>query len=284
MRVLRWAAEDGPRLGLLTGGKVADVTAATGLRSMRELLAGGLDGVREVSAEPTLELGPLHLLPPVGDPVHVFGVGMNTHSHWAEVAFNRPPDEALPRYPRLFFRSPLGQVGHGENLVVPSVSRCLDYEGELAVVIGREARFLSEEDALDAVAGYSCFNDGSLRDFQTHTNQSTAGKIFPRSGGFGPWIITPDEAPPLDQIVLTTRVNGEVRQSMKADDWIFSVPQLLVYMSKAVALQPGDVLLTGSAAGSGGVTRTWLRPGDIVEVEIDGVGLLRTGVEPESLG
>ena len=171
--------------------------------------------------------------------MHVIGVGLNTRSHAAEVATWRGTNREVPEYPRLFLRSPVSQVGHGGALWVPRVSKRLDYEGELAVVIGRYARYLTSTNALDAVAGYSCYNDGSVRDYQSHTNQSTAGKSFPHTGGFGPWLITRDEAPPLDALHLCTTVNGDLRQEMRADDLIFTMPALLVYVSEAMALQPG---------------------------------------------
>jgi 2-keto-4-pentenoate hydratase/2-oxohepta-3-ene-1,7-dioic acid hydratase in catechol pathway len=120
-----------------------------------------------------------------------------------------------------------------------------------------------------------------VRDYQSHTNQTTAGKSFPHTGGFGPWLVTLDEAPPLDALQLRTTVNGELRQEMHADDFIFSVPALLAYVSEAVALQPGDVIVTGSPAGSGAVRRQWLRAGDRVEVDIEGVGHLVNPVEAE---
>ena len=164
---------------------------------------------------------------------------------------------------------------------MPRVSKRLDYEGELAVVIGRYARYLTSTNALDAVAGFSCYNDGSVRDYQSHTNQATAGKSFPHTGGFGPWLLTRDEAPSLDALHLRTMVNGELRQEMRADDLIFTIPELLVYVSEAVALQPGDVIVTGSPAGNGAIRRQWLRAGDRVEVDIDGIGHLVNPVEAE---
>ncbi len=158
---------------------------------MHALLEHGLDSAaRHLSDTPDVELDAIELLPPVRDPVHVIGVGLNTRSHAAEVATWRGVQPEVPEYPRLFLRSPVSQVGHGGALWVPRVSKRLDYEGELAVVIGRYARYLTSTNALDAVAGFSCYNDGSVRDYQSHTNQATAGKSFPHTGGFGPWLLT----------------------------------------------------------------------------------------------
>jgi len=250
--------------------------------SVRALLEHGVDVAgRHLGDEPDVDLDAVALLPPVPDPVHVVGVGLNTRSHAAEVAAWRGTEAEAPEYPRLFLRSPVSQVGHGSPLWVPRVSHRLDYEGELAVVIGRHARYLSAATALDAIAGFACYNDGSVRDYQSHTNQSTAGKSFPHTGGFGPWVVTRDEAPPLEAMRLRTTVNGDLRQDMRPDDLIFTVPELLAYVSEAVALQPGDVIITGSPAGNGAIRRRWLRPGDCVEVDIEGIGHLANPVDAE---
>jgi 2-keto-4-pentenoate hydratase/2-oxohepta-3-ene-1,7-dioic acid hydratase in catechol pathway len=284
VRLVTFATPAGPHAGLVVDGGIVDLTARAGLRSVRALLESGSEtAARHLGDDADVSLDEVELLPPVLDPVHVIGVGLNTRSHADEVARWRGTEPEAPEYPRLFLRSPVSQVGHGGALWVPRVSHRLDYEGELAVVVGEHARYLSEETALDAVAGFACYNDGSVRDYQSHTNQTTAGKSFPHTGGFGPWLITRDEAPPLESLHLRTTVNGDLRQEMRADDLIFTVPALLAYISEAVALQPGDVVVTGSPAGNGAVRRTWLRPGDRVEVHIDGIGKLVNPVaaEPE---
>jgi len=282
VRLVTFATAAGPHAGLVVDGGIVDLTARTGVASVRALLGQGRRPADEhAHADPDLALDAVELLPPILDPVHVIGVGLNTRSHADEVARWRGTDPEVPRHPRLFLRSPVSQVGHGGALWVPRVSHRLDYEGELAVVIGRHARYLDQTTALDAVAGYACYDDGSVRDYQSHTNQTTAGKSFPHTGGFGPWLVTRDEAPSLEALHLRTTVNGELRQEMRADDLIFTVPELLVYVSEVVALQPGDVLLTGSPAGNGAVARTWLRAGDQVAVEIDGIGRLVNPVANE---
>jgi 2-keto-4-pentenoate hydratase/2-oxohepta-3-ene-1,7-dioic acid hydratase in catechol pathway len=282
VRLVTFATSAGPHAGVVVDGGIVDLTERTGVRSVRALLEQGTEPVRRhLRADADVALDTVELLPPVSDPVHVIGVGLNTRSHAAEVAAWRGTEAECPEYPRLFLRSPVSQVGHGATLWVPRVSHRLDYEGELAVVIGRRARYLTAATALDAVAGFSCYNDGSVRDYQSHTNQSTAGKSFPHTGGFGPWVVTRDEAPPLEALHLRTRVNGELRQEMRADDLIFTIPALLAYVSEAIALQPGDVLVTGSPAGNGAVRRSWLAPGDRVEVDIEGIGHLANRVEAE---
>jgi 2-keto-4-pentenoate hydratase/2-oxohepta-3-ene-1,7-dioic acid hydratase in catechol pathway len=282
VRLVTFATEAGPHAGLAVDGGIVDLTERTGVPSVRALLDRGLDvAVDHVGDDPDVALDTVALLPPVPDPVHVIGVGLNTRSHADEVARWRGTEPEAPDYPRLFLRSPVSQVGHGGALWVPRVSHRLDYEGELAVVIGRHARYLTPANALDAVAGYACYNDASVRDYQSHTNQSTAGKSFPHTGGFGPWLVTRDDAPPLEGLHLRTMVNGDLRQEMRADDLIFGVPALLAYISEAIALQPGDVIVTGSPAGNGAVRRQWLRPGDQVTVDIDGIGCLGNAVEAE---
>jgi 2-keto-4-pentenoate hydratase/2-oxohepta-3-ene-1,7-dioic acid hydratase in catechol pathway len=284
MRLVTFQQHGGQRIGLVTGNAIIDLTRRLGVPSMRALLDGRLDEARRCAGgEPDASLDDVELLPPVPDPVHVIGVGLNTRSHAAEVAAWRSEEPEQPAYPRLFLRSPVSQVGHRGALWIPRVSRRLDYEGEAAVIIGRQARYLDTDTALDAVAGYACYNDGSIRDYQSHTNQTTAGKSFPHTGGFGPWLVTADEAPPLEQLHLRTIVNGEVRQEMRADDLIFAIPDLLAYVSQIVALQPGDVIVTGSPAGNGAIQRRWLAAGDTVEVVIDGIGHLLNHVaaEPE---
>jgi len=291
MRLVTFRTPSGPHAGLVleegpVEDGVVDLTTRLGVPSVRALLERGLDeALAALTAEADLPLDGLELMAPVPDPVHVIGVGLNTHSHAAEVAEWRGTEPEDPKYPRLFLRSPMSQVGHEGALWVPRVSRRLDYEGEVAVVIGRHARYLTPANALDAVAGFSCYNDASVRDYQSHTNQSTAGKSFPHTGGFGPWLVTRDEAPAMDELHLRTIVNGELRQEMRADDMIFSIPTLLAYISEVIALQPGDVVITGSPAGNGAIRRQWLVPGDSVEVAIDGVGHLvnRVEAEPETI-
>src|SRR4051794_34290598 len=207
MRLLSFQGATGPRVGIAVDDGVVDVTGRIGVSSMRLALDGDLAAIRPLASLPAdVSLDDLNLLPPVPDPIHIVGVGLNTHSHFAETLTipGRESDQ-LPKKPRLFTRSPLSQVGHGAQIWLPKVSKFLDYEGELAVVIGRTMRYVPVEAALDFVAGYACYNDGSVRDYQMHSSQATAGKNFPRSGAFGPWLMTVDEAPPVEKLRLTTR-------------------------------------------------------------------------------
>jgi 2-keto-4-pentenoate hydratase/2-oxohepta-3-ene-1,7-dioic acid hydratase in catechol pathway len=186
-----------------------------------------------------------------------------------------------PKYPRLFTRTSDSHVGHGAPIIIPRVSHELDYEGEIAVVIGKGGRNIPEQDALSHIGGYACYNEGSVRDFQQHSTQVIAGKNLVASGSFGPWIVTSDEVPDPSQLVLETRINGELRQKLTMDDLIFNFNQLIAYISKIFLLRPGDVILTGSPAGIGALSKNWLRPGDRVDVTVSAVGTLSNPVVAE---
>jgi 2-keto-4-pentenoate hydratase/2-oxohepta-3-ene-1,7-dioic acid hydratase in catechol pathway len=177
-------------------------------------------------------------------------------------------------------RTARAQVGHGEALEKPNGTPLFDYEGEIAIVIGRQGRFIPEANALEYVAGYSCFNDGSLRDFQMHSPLFTAGKNFPRSGAFGPWLVTADEIGSPESLHLTTRINGNLVQDMPYSDLLFSFPQLISYISHCTELLPGDVIVTGSGEGVGILRQPplMLQHGDVCEIEIAGIGTLRNPV------
>ena len=203
-------------------------------------------------------------------------VGVNFRPHIEEMG------RQVPDYPVVFTRFPASLVGDGENLVRPRVSEKYDFEGELAVVIGKAARHVQRERALDYVAGYCCFMDGSVRDWQRHTTQFTPGKNFERSGAIGP-MVAAAEVPDPAALELTTRVNGEVMQRGRIGDLVFDIPTLIAYCTTFVQLLPGDVIATGTPGGVG-AARTppvWLKDGDVVEVEISQLGVLRNPVRDE---
>ncbi len=194
-------------------------------------------------------------------------------------------NHARPQYPTLFLRVPSSLVAHGEPIERPRASVQLDYEAELAVIIGRTLRNAGAEEALSAVAGYACFNDGSVREFQRHTIQWTMGKNFDRTGGFGPFFVSADELPSSAAgLKISTRVNGETRQSDNTANMIFSVGETLSYISRGITLSPGDVIAMGTPAGvaHAHTPPKWLRAGDTVEVEIEGIGVLRNPVIDEA--
>ncbi len=215
--------------------------------------------------------------PVIPDPDKIICVGLNYRDHVAETG------RTVTEYPVLFARFPGSQIGHGEPLVKPLESDQFDYEGELAVIIGKEGRRISEADALSHVAGYACYNDGSVRDWQRHTAQFMPGKTFAGTGGFGPWMVTADEIPDPSALTLTTRLNGEVVQNTTLDLMITPVPALIAYISTILPVLPGDVIVSGTPGGVG-AKRTpplWMRDGDVAEVEISSIGCLRNPVVAE---
>lgn len=219
------------------------------------------------------------LLPPLVAPPKLICIGLNYRDHSAESGF------VPPEYPTVFARYATSLIGADAALVRPVVSTQFDYEGELAVVIGRGGRHISHATALDHVVGYSVFNDGSIRDYQRRTPQWTIGKTFDGTGAFGPALVTADELPVgCRGLRLQTRLNGTVMQDARIDDLIFDVATLVSLMSEAMTLQPGDVIVSGTPAGVGAARQppVFLEPGDVCEVEIDGVGLLRNPVVDES--
>ncbi len=217
-------------------------------------------------------LDEIDLLPPIPTPARIICVGVNYADHAAESDRAAEP----PGHPVLFTRFASSLVGHGQPLERPAASRQFDWEGELAVVIGRRAHLIGRETALDHVAGYSCFMDGTLRDWQRHTSQFTPGKNFDRSGAWGPWIVTADGIPDPGALSLTTTVDGEVVQQAPTSLMIHDVEAIVSYCSMFTTLEPGDVIATGTPAGVG-FARTpqrWLEPGSEVRVEISSIGTL----------
>jgi 2-keto-4-pentenoate hydratase/2-oxohepta-3-ene-1,7-dioic acid hydratase in catechol pathway len=223
-------------------------------------------------------LASLTLLPVIPNPDKIICVGLNYHDHIAETG------RTVTEKPVLFPRFAGSQVGHLQPLVRPKVSADFDYEGELAVVIGRTGRHIAPERALEHVAGYACYNDGSVRDWQRHTSQFLPGKTFAGTGGFGPYLVTADEVPDPAHLTLETRLNGQVVQHTTTDLMITSIPTLIAYVSTILPLLPGDVLVTGTPGGVGAKRNPplWMKPGDMVEVEISGVGCLRNSIVDEA--
>jgi 2-keto-4-pentenoate hydratase/2-oxohepta-3-ene-1,7-dioic acid hydratase in catechol pathway len=221
-------------------------------------------------AKTRIALVGLKLLPPVSDPPRIWCVGVNYHEHRIETG--RDPTGQ----PTIFTRTPQSQVGQGVAMAVPAVSEQMDYEAEIAVVIGRSGRNIAKADALDHVAGYSCYNDVSIRDWQRHTTQWIPGKNFEGLGAFGPWLVTPDEMPAPEQMRVIARLNGQVVQDAVAADMIFSISEIIAYLSTFTTLLPGDVIATGTPGGVG-AKRTpplWMKAGDVIEIEVAGVGVL----------
>jgi 2-keto-4-pentenoate hydratase/2-oxohepta-3-ene-1,7-dioic acid hydratase in catechol pathway len=281
MKLASFTASGRASYGLVVDGGIVDAGARLGSRypTLRAAIAGDALGeiARTAGATPDLPLAQATLLPPIPAPDKIVCIGLNYRAHAAEAGLK------VPEHPSLFLRLNNTLVPHGGALVRPSVSADMDYEGELAVVIGRGGRHIAAARALDHVAGYACFNDGSLRDYQRQ-HSVAVGKNFVATGGFGPWLVTAGEIPDPSQLILTTRLNGVEVQRGETADMIFSVPQIIAYVSAFTRLEPGDVISTGTPPGVGMARKPplWLKPGDVVEVEISRIGVLRNAVVAET--
>lgn len=280
MKLMSFRYRDGSaRWGMVEGEEVIDLSSfAPDLKSFLALNQE-IDG-HEAAAQPRYALQDIAFLPPITKPDKIICVGLNYLSHILEGGRPTP----TPTQPTIFTRFANSQVGHLQPMLRPRVSDRLDFEGELAVVIGKTGRHVPRAEAAAMIAGYSCYNDGSVRDWQRHTTQFTPGKNFPATGAFGPWLVTPDAFGDPAKATLETRLNGEVMQSATVDDLVFDVPALIEYCSSFTVLEPGDVIITGTTGGVGAYREPpiWLKPGDIVDVEISGIGVLRNPVSQEA--
>jgi len=256
-------------LGPLLGGQASD---------LKTLIARNLFGAAAEAARthaPTFKFSALELLPVIPNPGQIFCIGLNYGEHVRETG------KEITETPVIFLRLPESQVAHGQDIVRPPESHRLDYEAEIAVIIGQGGRRVREEDAWKHIAGYACYNDGSVRDWQVATSQWTPGKNFWRTGGFGPWMVSSDEIAPGQVMRLQTVLNGQVLQDTTTDKMIHSIPRQIAYISTFTPLSPGDVIVTGTPGGVG-AARTppeFMKPGDVAEIEITGVGTLRNVVK-----
>jgi 2-keto-4-pentenoate hydratase/2-oxohepta-3-ene-1,7-dioic acid hydratase in catechol pathway len=247
--------------------------------TLPELIARGADLLRigrDLGQSPPIDLNAVRLLPPVPQPPKILCVGLNYNDHLEESGLQKPT------YPEIFGRFATSLIAHQEPIRRPRESVALDYEAELAVVIGKPGRRIPQKQALEHVAGYSLFNDATLRDFQLRTPQWTMGKNFDGTGSFGPWLVTPDAVPPGARgLRIQGRLNGRVMQDSRTDLLIFGVAALIELISVAMSLERGDVIITGTPGGVGAARKppVFMHPGDIFEVEIDGLGVLTNPVE-----
>ena len=246
--------------------------------TLTDYIASGayLKASTDVANKPAdVRLADITFLPVIPKPEKIVCAVRNYMDHHQEVLAAGMHRE-LSQEPPIFLRVWRSQVAHGQPIICPKVSDSLDWEGELAVIIGKEGRNIAEADAFDHVAGYSCYNDGSVREWQFHAKQIASGKNFEATGGFGPWMVTADEIAPNQQLKLVTRLNGEVVQSSHTGHMIFSIAKLISYASTIFTLVPGDVIATGTPAGVGWSRKpAWfMKPGDVCEVEIEGIGTL----------
>jgi 2-keto-4-pentenoate hydratase/2-oxohepta-3-ene-1,7-dioic acid hydratase in catechol pathway len=289
MRLFSYVDQGQPRIGVLQSAAAKEFVdlskAAPALPSdMGALIAmpGGLDAAKQAAGKaPASAVKPLagvRFAPLVPRPGKIVCLGLNYADHAKEGG------HARPEYPSFFLRGATSMIGHLEPIIRAKASTKLDYEAELAVVIGRRARHLTKANALDCVAGYSCFNDGSIRDYQRKTNQWTIGKNFDGSGPFGPWLVTPDELPPgAAGLRIQSRLNGKVMQDSNTGLFLWDVVEALCIITECMTLEPGDVIITGTPAGVG-YARTppvWMAPGDICEIDIEGIGILSNPVADE---
>lgn len=261
-----------------------DLTAAGGPATLDQVLRegdAGMQAVRRALEQATVRrsIAGLRLLPPVLQPAKAFAIGLNYLDHAAESNFE------APKHPVVFQRYPSSWVAHGEPLVRPRVSAQFDYEAELVAVIGKRGRYIPREKALEHVAGYSLFNDGSIRDYQLRTNQWMLGKNFDNSGSFGPEFVTADELPPgAEGLRIQCRLNGQVLQDANTRDMIFDVATLVATCSEAMTLEPGDIIVTGTPSGVGMARKpqVWMKPGDKCEIEVERIGVLRNTIVDEA--
>lgn len=281
MKIASFLYDGRSSYGVVDGDTVSDVGAVLGqcYSDLRSVLESS-DGLAELAAlrdAPVLSVEQVQWLPVIPNPDKVLCVGLNYLKHIVETG------REVPKHPTLFTRFASAQVGHDQPLIQPKASTAFDFEGELAIVIGKAGRHISKENALQHIAGYSLFNDGSIRDWQRHTLQFTAGKNFVGSGSFGPWLVTQEEITDINSLVLETRLNGEVVQREGLDDLLFKIPELIEYISTFTELLPGDVIATGTPGGVGAFRTPplWMKPGDVVEVEVEGIGTLKNTVNAE---
>ncbi|MGZ5874775.1 MAG: fumarylacetoacetate hydrolase family protein [Bradyrhizobium sp.] len=284
MKLLSFTVDGRRSFGAVKDGGVVDLgrrMGPDGIDSLRSLLERGrLEDAETIvaSRSPDCSLEQISYAPVIPDPGKIICVGLNYRDHVEETG------RTVTEKPTLFARFPCSQVGHLQPLIKPKVSDQFDYEGEVAVVIGRHGRHIAAKDALRHVAGYSCYNEGSIRDWQRHTSQFLAGKTFAASGSFGPWLVTSDEIPDPSRLSLQTRLNGQIVQNTTTDLMITPVPELIAYISTICPLEPGDVIVSGTPGGVGARRSPplWMKPGDAVEVEVGGIGVLRNIVVAEA--
>jgi 2-keto-4-pentenoate hydratase/2-oxohepta-3-ene-1,7-dioic acid hydratase in catechol pathway len=278
MRLLSFSADGKDSFGAVSGDGVVTLNAKVGRPILAAALAAdGVEALRRAAhgATPDRKLADIKFLPVIPQPNKILCAGVNYRAHAAEVS------RELPKQPSMFIRFTDTLVGHGGAMIRPKLSDNFDYEGELALVIGKAGRHIPAERALDHIAGYTIFVDGSVRDYQKFS--VTSGKNWPGTGPLGPWLVTTDEIPDPGRLTLTTRLNGVQVQHSGTDKLIYSIPQIVSFCSDFTALSPGDIIATGTPEGVGHGRKPplWMKPGDALEVEITGIGALRATIVDE---
>jgi len=282
VKLISFLLNNSAHYGIVQGDKVLNLSPILGAQApdLKTLIAKKLLGEAAIALKqqtPDLNYADLHLLPVIPNPNKIICVGLNYGEHVRETG------RELTENPALFVRMSESQVGHGQDIVRPPESHRLDYEGEIAIVIGEGGRRISEADSWKHIFGYACYNDGSIRDWQVSTTQWTAGKNFWHTGGFGPWMVTADEIKPNQKMSLVTRLNGQEMQRATTDMMIHSIPRQIAYISTFIPLEPGDVIVTGTPGGVGNKRnpQVFMKPGDVVEIEVDAIGILRNTIRDE---
>ena len=283
MKLISFEHHNTPAYGIVKGDDVLDLTPLLGTQApdLKTLIAKDLlDAAAQAASsnKATLKLSQLTLLPVIPNPGQIFCIGLNYGEHVRETG------REITEVPTIFLRLPASQVGHGQDILRPAESNRLDYEAEIAIVIGKGGRRIQEAEAWDHIAGYSCYNDGSVRDWQVATSQWTPGKNFYKTGGFGPWLVTADEIAPNRVMRLQTILNGQVLQDTTTDKMNHSIPRQIAYISSFTPLSAGDVIVTGTPGGVGNkrTPQVFMKPGDTCEIVVDAIGTLRNGIRDDA--
>jgi len=286
MRLISFNDNDGSRIGVVLGNEVIDLSAVRtdAPRDIQQVISNGdlsvlKDIVTASNQSHRRAFNNLDFNMPISAPGKILCLGLNYMEHVNEGIFEKQP------FPTIFMRSITSMVAHNKPIIRPMNSNSLDFEAELAIIIGERSRHLTSQNALNAVAGYSCSNDGSVREYQRHTIQWTMGKNFDNTGPIGPVFVTADELPNgAKGLKIECRLNGETVQSSNTDMMMFPVVETLVYLTEGITLEPGDIILMGTPSGVGHARKPplWMQDGDVVEVEIENIGLLRNQIQNEN--
>lgn len=279
MKLITYLYKNEKKFGLVSENGVVDLTAKIPAKDLKNLIELSLlDRVKQFkNDQPDYKIEEIKLLPVIENPDKIFCAGVNYDDHRLET--NRD----VTANPTIFFRVAQSQIAHNDPMLIPIESDRLDFEGEIAIVISKEGRRIPEEDAYDYIAGYSIYNDGSVRDYQLHTSQWGPGKNFEATGAFGPWLVTKDEIADGEVLTLETRLNGQVMQKADTNLLLFSIPELIAYCSTFTTLKAGDVIVTGTPGGVGAKRKppVFMKDGDKIEVEVSKIGILTNPVKQE---
>jgi 2-keto-4-pentenoate hydratase/2-oxohepta-3-ene-1,7-dioic acid hydratase in catechol pathway len=289
MKLVGFTTDAGPRLGFIEGDQVIDLNAVdpklpNDLGAVLKQYNGDLKPLAELAKRaPAAAKRPLAGITyalPIAHPGKIVCLGLNYLDHVKE----GPNANNIPKFPTLFMRGLNSVVAHNHPLMRPRASETFDYEAEMVAVIGKRAKHMTMDNALSCVAGYTCSNEGSIREFQRHTTQWHMGKNFDNTGSIGPWFVSADALPPGGKgLKIESRLNGKVMQSDNTNNMMFPVAETIVYATQGMTLEPGDLLLTGTPSGVGHARKppAWMRAGDVIEIEIEGIGILRNSIEDE---